>query len=169
MPCGGWGVTLLKLLQSYATLILNEIIIITIIIITMVFDFLIQESLVRLPFQSGLLHLLCAVLQRLWSRLAVWLPTSLSVCLSLTSLTLCCPCRRSVFDMFNFLASKHRQPPEYNPNDEEEEEVQLKSARWVQRSAPCREGETAHTKGLHYEVVMMELDSDLDWWLRKNI
>ncbi|MGH0171372.1 UNVERIFIED_CONTAM: hypothetical protein FKN15_074433 [Acipenser sinensis] len=37
--------------------------------------------------------------------------------------------RRSVFDMFNFLASKHRQPPEYNPNDEEEEEVQLKSAR----------------------------------------
>lgn len=31
--------------------------------------------------------------------------------------------------MFNFLASKHRQPPEYNPHDEEEEEVQLKSAR----------------------------------------
>nr|XP_020650223.1 histone-lysine N-methyltransferase 2A [Pogona vitticeps] len=38
-------------------------------------------------------------------------------------------CRKSAFDMFNFLASKHRQPPEYNPNDEEEEEVQLKSAR----------------------------------------
>ncbi|XP_030632215.1 histone-lysine N-methyltransferase 2A [Chanos chanos] len=37
--------------------------------------------------------------------------------------------RRSVFDMFNFLASKHRQPPEYNPQDDEEEEVQLKSAR----------------------------------------
>ncbi|XP_069935103.1 histone-lysine N-methyltransferase 2A isoform X10 [Oryctolagus cuniculus] len=37
--------------------------------------------------------------------------------------------RQSAFDMFNFLASKHRQPPEYNPNDEEEEEVQLKSAR----------------------------------------
>ncbi|XP_045559441.1 histone-lysine N-methyltransferase 2A isoform X1 [Salmo salar] len=36
--------------------------------------------------------------------------------------------RRSVFDMFNFLASKHRQPPEYNPH-EEDEEVQLKSAR----------------------------------------
>ncbi|EPQ01795.1 Histone-lysine N-methyltransferase MLL [Myotis brandtii] len=36
---------------------------------------------------------------------------------------------KSAFDMFNFLASKHRQPPEYNPNDEEEEEVQLKSAR----------------------------------------
>lgn len=33
--------------------------------------------------------------------------------------------------MFNFLASKHRQPPEYNPNDEEEEEVQLKSARYA--------------------------------------
>ncbi|XP_031440103.1 histone-lysine N-methyltransferase 2A isoform X3 [Clupea harengus] len=37
--------------------------------------------------------------------------------------------RRSVFDMFNFLASKHRQPPEYNPQEEEEEEAQLKSAR----------------------------------------
>ncbi|XP_043936832.1 histone-lysine N-methyltransferase 2A isoform X4 [Protopterus annectens] len=37
--------------------------------------------------------------------------------------------RKSSFDMFNFLASKHRQPPDYNPNDEEEEEVQLKSAR----------------------------------------
>ncbi|KAJ7990457.1 hypothetical protein DPEC_G00300510 [Dallia pectoralis] len=37
--------------------------------------------------------------------------------------------RRSVFDMFNFLASKHRQPPEYNPHDENEEEVRLKSAR----------------------------------------
>ncbi|XP_073095805.1 histone-lysine N-methyltransferase 2A isoform X10 [Manis javanica] len=37
--------------------------------------------------------------------------------------------RKSAFDMFNFLASKHRQPPEYSPNDEEEEEVQLKSAR----------------------------------------
>ncbi|XP_041923797.1 histone-lysine N-methyltransferase 2A isoform X3 [Alosa sapidissima] len=37
--------------------------------------------------------------------------------------------RRSVFDMFNFLASKHRQPPEHNPQEEEEEEVLLKSAR----------------------------------------
>ncbi|XP_072011778.1 histone-lysine N-methyltransferase 2A isoform X2 [Engystomops pustulosus] len=37
--------------------------------------------------------------------------------------------RKSAFDMFNFLASKHRQPPEYKPNDEEEEEVQLKSVR----------------------------------------
>ncbi|XP_042333287.1 histone-lysine N-methyltransferase 2A isoform X2 [Sceloporus undulatus] len=37
--------------------------------------------------------------------------------------------RKSAFDMFNFLASKHRQPPEYHPNDDEEEEVQLKSAR----------------------------------------
>ncbi|KAG9482525.1 hypothetical protein GDO78_011284 [Eleutherodactylus coqui] len=37
--------------------------------------------------------------------------------------------RRSAFDMFNFLASKHRQPPDYKPNDEEEEEVQLKCVR----------------------------------------
>lgn len=40
-------------------------------------------------------------------------------------------CRKSGLDMFNFLASKHRQPPQYNPNDEEEEEVQLKSARYI--------------------------------------
>nr|XP_060643229.1 histone-lysine N-methyltransferase 2A isoform X3 [Anolis sagrei ordinatus] len=39
--------------------------------------------------------------------------------------------RKSAFDMFNFLASKHRQPPEYHPNEEEEEEVQLKSARYI--------------------------------------
>ncbi|XP_059814282.1 histone-lysine N-methyltransferase 2A-like isoform X3 [Hypanus sabinus] len=37
--------------------------------------------------------------------------------------------RKSPFDIFNFLASKHRQPPDYCPNEEEEEEVQLKSAR----------------------------------------
>ncbi|KAL6471058.1 hypothetical protein MHYP_G00197080 [Metynnis hypsauchen] len=37
--------------------------------------------------------------------------------------------RRSMLDMFNFLASKHRQPPEYNPQEEDEEEMQLKSAR----------------------------------------
>ncbi|XP_075046891.1 LOW QUALITY PROTEIN: histone-lysine N-methyltransferase 2A [Mixophyes fleayi] len=37
--------------------------------------------------------------------------------------------RKSTFDMFNFLASKHRQPPDYKPNDEDEEEVQLKSVR----------------------------------------
>ncbi|XP_058270057.1 histone-lysine N-methyltransferase 2A isoform X1 [Hemibagrus wyckioides] len=36
--------------------------------------------------------------------------------------------RRSVLDMFNFLASKYRQPPEYNPQEEDEEE-QFKSAR----------------------------------------
>ncbi|XP_053502373.1 histone-lysine N-methyltransferase 2A isoform X2 [Ictalurus furcatus] len=36
--------------------------------------------------------------------------------------------RRSVLDMFNFLASKYRQPPEYNPHEEDEEE-QFKSAR----------------------------------------
>ncbi|KAM5131789.1 histone-lysine N-methyltransferase 2A [Mantella aurantiaca] len=37
--------------------------------------------------------------------------------------------RKSTFDMFNFLASKHRQTPEYKPNEEDEEEVQLKSVR----------------------------------------
>ncbi|CAL9683943.1 unnamed protein product [Knipowitschia caucasica] len=37
--------------------------------------------------------------------------------------------RRSVFDVFNFLASKHRQPPAYRPQDEEEEEGQLRVAR----------------------------------------
>ncbi|XP_060743641.1 histone-lysine N-methyltransferase 2A isoform X2 [Tachysurus vachellii] len=36
--------------------------------------------------------------------------------------------RRSVMDMFNFLASKYRQPPEYSPQEEEDEE-QFKSAR----------------------------------------
>lgn len=54
--------------------------------------------------------------------------------LAINPLSTCCsfstpPPRRSVFDMFNFLASKHRQPPEYNPFDEEEEESLLKSAR----------------------------------------
>ncbi|RXN27510.1 histone-lysine N-methyltransferase 2A-like isoform X2 [Labeo rohita] len=37
--------------------------------------------------------------------------------------------RRSVLDMFNFLASKHRQPPVYNPQEEDEEEMLQKSAR----------------------------------------
>ncbi|NP_001103749.1 histone-lysine N-methyltransferase 2A [Danio rerio] len=37
--------------------------------------------------------------------------------------------RKSVLDMFNFLASKHRQPPVYNPQEEDEEEMQQKSAR----------------------------------------
>ncbi|XP_066519090.1 histone-lysine N-methyltransferase 2A isoform X2 [Hoplias malabaricus] len=37
--------------------------------------------------------------------------------------------RRSMLDMFNFLASKHRQSPEYNPREDNEEEIQLKSAR----------------------------------------
>lgn len=37
--------------------------------------------------------------------------------------------RRSALDMFNFLASKHRQSPEYNPHEEDDEEMQLKSAR----------------------------------------
>lgn len=33
--------------------------------------------------------------------------------------------------MFNFLASKHRQPPEYRPQEEDEEEGQLRTARSV--------------------------------------
>ncbi|OCT71111.1 hypothetical protein XELAEV_18038019mg [Xenopus laevis] len=37
--------------------------------------------------------------------------------------------RKSTFDMFNFLASKHRTLPEIGPCEEEEEEVQLKSTR----------------------------------------
>ncbi|XP_056613251.1 histone-lysine N-methyltransferase 2A [Triplophysa dalaica] len=37
--------------------------------------------------------------------------------------------RRSALDMFNFLASKHRQSPQYNPQEEDDEEIQLKSAR----------------------------------------
>ncbi|TRZ00388.1 hypothetical protein DNTS_011851, partial [Danionella cerebrum] len=37
--------------------------------------------------------------------------------------------RRSVLDMFNFLASKHRKSPLYSPQEEDEEETQHKSAR----------------------------------------
>ncbi|XP_028678866.1 histone-lysine N-methyltransferase 2A [Erpetoichthys calabaricus] len=37
--------------------------------------------------------------------------------------------RKSTFDMFNFLASQHRQLPENLPYDEEEDEVPLKSTR----------------------------------------
>lgn len=37
------------------------------------------------------------------------------------------PYRKSTFDMFNFLASQHRQLPDINPYDEEEDEVPLKS------------------------------------------
>ncbi|XP_076865573.1 histone-lysine N-methyltransferase 2B-like isoform X2 [Brachyhypopomus gauderio] len=37
--------------------------------------------------------------------------------------------RKSTFDMFNFLASQHRQLPESRPCDEDEEEVKLKSSR----------------------------------------
>nr|XP_014345820.1 PREDICTED: histone-lysine N-methyltransferase 2B-like [Latimeria chalumnae] len=37
--------------------------------------------------------------------------------------------RKSTFDMFNFLASQHRQLPEYGACDEEEDEILLKSTR----------------------------------------
>ncbi|XP_076592184.1 histone-lysine N-methyltransferase 2A isoform X6 [Chaetodon auriga] len=44
--------------------------------------------------------------------------------------------RRSVFDMFNFLASKHRQPPEYRPQEEDDEEGQLRTARRASMELP---------------------------------
>ncbi|KAF6736027.1 Histone-lysine N-methyltransferase 2A [Oryzias melastigma] len=44
--------------------------------------------------------------------------------------------RRSVFDMFNFLASKHRQPPEYRPQEEEEDEGQLRIVRRASMELP---------------------------------
>jgi len=37
--------------------------------------------------------------------------------------------RKSTFDMFNFLASQHRQLPDTDLYDEEEDEVLLKSTR----------------------------------------
>lgn len=39
------------------------------------------------------------------------------------------PHRKSTFDMFNFLASQHRQLPDTDLYDEEEDEVLLKSSR----------------------------------------
>lgn len=33
--------------------------------------------------------------------------------------------------MFNFLASKHRQPPEYRPHEDDDEEGQVRTARSV--------------------------------------
>lgn len=45
--------------------------------------------------------------------------------------SICLPSRRSVFDMFNFLASKHRQPPEYRPQEDDDDEGQLRTARSV--------------------------------------
>uniref|UniRef100_A0A7N8YHB9 Histone-lysine N-methyltransferase n=1 Tax=Mastacembelus armatus TaxID=205130 RepID=A0A7N8YHB9_9TELE len=44
--------------------------------------------------------------------------------------------RRSVFDMFNFLASKHRQPPEYRPQEDDDEEGQLRTARRTSMELP---------------------------------
>lgn len=53
-------------------------------------------------------------------RVFVFLPDVCSICF---------PSRRSVFDMFNFLASKHREPPDYRPQEEDEEEGQLRTPR----------------------------------------
>nr|XP_046244986.1 histone-lysine N-methyltransferase 2A isoform X2 [Scatophagus argus] len=44
--------------------------------------------------------------------------------------------RRSVFDMFNFLASKHRQPPEYRPQEEDDDEGQLRTVRRASMELP---------------------------------
>uniref|UniRef100_A0A3Q3GX53 Histone-lysine N-methyltransferase n=1 Tax=Labrus bergylta TaxID=56723 RepID=A0A3Q3GX53_9LABR len=44
--------------------------------------------------------------------------------------------RRSVFDMFNFLASKHRQPPEYRPQEEDDDEGHLRTARRATMELP---------------------------------
>ncbi|XP_039679910.1 histone-lysine N-methyltransferase 2A isoform X7 [Perca fluviatilis] len=44
--------------------------------------------------------------------------------------------RRSVFDMFNFLASKHRQPPEYKPQEDDDDEGQLRTARRASMELP---------------------------------
>uniref|UniRef100_A0A3Q1G711 Histone-lysine N-methyltransferase n=1 Tax=Acanthochromis polyacanthus TaxID=80966 RepID=A0A3Q1G711_9TELE len=44
--------------------------------------------------------------------------------------------RRSVFDMFNFLASKHRQPPEYRPQEDDDDEGQLRTARRASMELP---------------------------------
>lgn len=41
--------------------------------------------------------------------------------------------RKSTFDIFNFLASQHRQLPDIGPYDDEEDEVLLKSTRLVLR------------------------------------
>lgn len=38
-------------------------------------------------------------------------------------------CRKNTFDMFNFLASQHRQLPESRPFDEDEDDVKLKCSR----------------------------------------
>lgn len=51
--------------------------------------------------------------------------------LFMTFVSLLPPSRRSVFDLFNFLASKHRQPPEYRPHEDDEEEGHLRTARCV--------------------------------------
>lgn len=67
--------------------------------------------------------------------------------------------------MFNFLASKHRQPPEYNPNDEEEEEVQLKSARY-EAGFKVSKGKI----GLQCQKELMGLSyaqCSLRWWLEQ--
>lgn len=48
--------------------------------------------------------------------------------------------------MFNFLASKHRQPPEYRPQEEDDEEGQLRTARSV----------TLHTISMKIGIIIFD-------------
>lgn len=53
------------------------------------------------------------------------------------------PYRKCTFDMFNFLASQHRRLPEAGAEDEEEDEVQLKSTRYQMPEFPPAPGFSA--------------------------
>lgn len=68
--------------------------------------------------------------------------------------------RRCIFDVFNFLASKHRQPPEYRPQEDDEEEGQLRvarraymelslAARFKQLKATCKETVGVYRSPIH--------------------
>lgn len=65
--------------------------------------------------------------------MTVWLTVVHLVCL-IAVFCIRLPSRRSVFDMFNFLASKHRQPPEYRPQEDDDDEGQLRTARSVTKN-----------------------------------
>lgn len=70
-----------------------------------------------------------------WQNLYVWPMYDIShLKNNLFFLFIICHCiypdRKSTFDMFNFLASQHRQLPDTDLYDEEEDEVLLKSSRF---------------------------------------
>uniref|UniRef100_A0A3Q2UCW5 [histone H3]-lysine(4) N-methyltransferase n=1 Tax=Fundulus heteroclitus TaxID=8078 RepID=A0A3Q2UCW5_FUNHE len=56
--------------------------------------------------------------------------------------------RKSTFDIFNFLASQHRQLPDIGPYDDEEDEVLLKSTRSGPRRAHLKKKSAIHGRGL---------------------